>query len=175
MPRVTKEQMRKDEEKVIKILSTKANESIDSIAKQCGFSRQKAWRIIKHLENNKTIWGYHAVADNEKLNRAAFILLIKATNLQPNDTADKLINKEVGKIAEEMGIDLECSNFVHGIYDWIVYFTAKDIKEAKKFEQMLCKTYPKHLLETALLQEMFPLKKCGFYHPEIEKIRGFFE
>jgi len=51
---------------VIEQLQRNSNESIDKIAKTCGFSRQKVWRIIKRLENNKTIWGYTAVPDKEK-------------------------------------------------------------------------------------------------------------
>ena len=175
MPRVTKEQMKKDEEKVVKILSTKANESIDSIAKQCGFSRQKAWRIIKNLENNKTIWGYHAVADNEKLGQAAFLLLMKATNLPKQDTVQKIISHEVGDLARKTGVVIDCSSYIHGSYDWFVFFTADSIKEAKKFEQSLCKAYSDYLLETCLLQEMFPLKRCGFFNPDLEHIREYFD
>jgi len=173
MPRVTKEQMKRDEEKVIKILSTKANESIDSIAKQCGFSRQKAWRIIKNLEKNKTIWGYHAVADMEKLNLKTFYMLIKATPEPAEEAAKKLISREVGTLADKMGVTVECSSYLHGGFDWIIVFYGKDLKQAKRFEQILYKTYPNFLETTVLLEELFPLKHCGFYHPQIDKIKEF--
>ena len=66
-----------DEKKVMHELEYNANESIDVIAKKCGFSRQKVWRIKKKLESNKTIWGYHAVVDHEKLHQKSYIMLIK--------------------------------------------------------------------------------------------------
>ena len=64
MPKNSREQIDADEKKVIKELQKNSKESSDKIAKKCGFSRQKVWRIIKKLEKNKTIWGYFAVVDN---------------------------------------------------------------------------------------------------------------
>ena len=58
MAKTSKKQIEEDERKIISELQKNAKESIDIIAKKCGFSRQKVWRIIKRLEKNKTIWGY---------------------------------------------------------------------------------------------------------------------
>ena len=55
MPKNSSEQIDVDEKKVIRELQRNSKESIDKIAKKCGFSRQKVWRIIKRLEKNKTI------------------------------------------------------------------------------------------------------------------------
>ena len=59
-------QIEEDEKQILLELSKNANKSINEIAKTCGFSRQKVWRIIKNLEKNNTIWGYVAVIDEEK-------------------------------------------------------------------------------------------------------------
>jgi DNA-binding Lrp family transcriptional regulator len=67
MAKVSLQQMDIDEKTVIRELQRNANEGVDEIAKRCKFSRQKVWRIIKKLEGNHTIWGYHAVVDNERL------------------------------------------------------------------------------------------------------------
>jgi AraC-like DNA-binding protein len=40
-------QIEQDEKKVLTELKINSKENIDTIAKHCGFSRQKAWRIIK--------------------------------------------------------------------------------------------------------------------------------
>ena len=53
MPKNSKKQIDKDEKKVIAELQNNARESIDKIAQECGFSRQKVWRIMKRLEKNK--------------------------------------------------------------------------------------------------------------------------
>jgi len=67
MPKSSKKQIDDDEKVVVQKLQKNSKESIDKIAKKCGFSRQKVWRIIKRLEKNKTIWGYHAIVDNKKI------------------------------------------------------------------------------------------------------------
>ena len=77
MGKSSKEQQAKDERKVLAELQKNSNESIDTIAKHCGFSRQKVWRIIKHLEDNKIIWGYTAVVDEEGTGLKHFVLLVK--------------------------------------------------------------------------------------------------
>jgi DNA-binding Lrp family transcriptional regulator len=61
MPKSSETRLRQDEEKILEILRTDAKASIDDIAKKCGFSRQKVWRIIKKLEEDKIIWGYTAI------------------------------------------------------------------------------------------------------------------
>ena len=43
-------QIELDERKIIDELKKNAKENIDKISKNCGFSRQKVWRIIKNLE-----------------------------------------------------------------------------------------------------------------------------
>lgn len=68
MPRKSRAQIRDDEKKVLKALQKNSKEGIDAIAKLCGFSRQKVWRIIKQLEKNEFIWGYTAITDDRKLN-----------------------------------------------------------------------------------------------------------
>jgi len=57
MAKSSREQRDLDEKKVLAELQKNSNESIETIAKHCGFSRQKVWRTIKQLEENHMIWG----------------------------------------------------------------------------------------------------------------------
>ena len=93
MSKNSRKQIDKDEKMVITYLQQNAKESIDIIAKKCGFSRQKVWRIIKRLEKNKTIWGYHAVIDDEKVDRHSYIMLIKRSNEPMSTAIDKIISQ----------------------------------------------------------------------------------
>jgi len=61
MAKRSKEQVEMDEKKVIIKLQSKAKESIDDLAEECGFSGPKLRRIINNLEEKGVIWGYHAV------------------------------------------------------------------------------------------------------------------
>ena len=79
MPKISKETMVKDEQKVLEILQSNAKDSIDDIAKKCRLSRQKVWRIIKKLEKEKAIWGYAAIADDDSIGMKHYIMLFKRT------------------------------------------------------------------------------------------------
>ena len=66
MTKTSKENIKKDEKRIIECIMKNSNESVNAIANRCGFSRQKVWRIINRLEKSHTIWGYTAVVDGEK-------------------------------------------------------------------------------------------------------------
>ncbi|MFH1101775.1 MAG: winged helix-turn-helix transcriptional regulator [Methanobacteriota archaeon] len=52
MAKSSRKQIEADEKKVLLELQKNCKESLDKIAKRCGFSRQKTWRILKYLEKN---------------------------------------------------------------------------------------------------------------------------
>ena len=168
-------QIVKDEEKIIEELSKNANKSINEIAKTCSFSRQKVWRIIKNLEKNSTIWGYVAVTDEEKLERQSYIVLIKITN-QPIEkkVVDRIIKRDMEEKASELGIDIMCSIYTNGIYDWMICFDAEDIRAAKKFCEGLKREFSGFIQELSLLTKMFSVKKYGIKNPEVEKLSDLF-
>ena len=174
MPKRSKKQIEDDETKILQELEKKANKSINDIAKKCGFSRQKVWRIIKRLEKNNTIWGYVTIIDNESQRKNLYIMLIKRTT-QPitKDLLDLIAKRKLEKTAETMGIKIECSSYVNGAYDWIVYFTAEDIKHAKKFCEGFNTTYKGFIKELELLEDIFPIKRCGLVNPKLGNINEF--
>ena len=140
MPKSSTEQIELDERKVISELQKNSKESIDNIAKKCGFSRQKVWRIIKRLEKNKTIWGYHAVISEEHIDMKTFILLIKGKRLPIGTSSEKdIVERTIDKIGDKIGVFVEDSIWLHGEYDWIMSIMAKDLKTAKKFNEQLSK------------------------------------
>jgi DNA-binding Lrp family transcriptional regulator len=176
MAKTSKEQIKKDERKVIDLLKKDAGLSVDSIAKKCGFSRQKVWRIIKRLENDHTIWGYTAIIEDEKIETKRYIALIKKTTNPINkELANTIINRDIEKTISKSKLDIgiENSYYVNGVYDWIICFTAQDIKDAKKFCELLNTTYNGYVADTQLLQELFPIRKSGIKNPNIEKLREF--
>ena len=173
MAKVSAKQIDIDERKVITTLQKNAKESIDAIAEECGFSRQKVWRIIKRLEKNRTIWGYHAVVDSEKLRLKRYIVLIKKTTEPVETLADIIISRDLERYADDMGIMIQDSQYLHGMYDWELCFSARDIKEAKRFCETLNKVYQKYIKELFLLERIFPVKQCGIQNPDIVKLKNF--
>ena len=174
MPKSSRKQIDNDEKKILRELQKNSKESIDKISKKCGFSRQKVWRIIKRLEKNKTIWGYHAVVDNEKINMKSYVMLIKRKNEPIGDDIDKIIKDSIDEIGKQVDVNVQVNSYLHGIYDWMFCFTTQDIRQAKKFSEVLTREFSKYIGEINILEEIFPLKKCESINPSIDKLKEYF-
>ena len=176
MAKNSKKQIEEDEIKVIAELQKNSNENIGTIAKKCGFSRQKAWRIIKRLEEEKTIWGYHAIVNNEKINMHDYILLIKGKHLPINNSFEKeIVERKIDKLAAEMEVTVEGSYWLHGNYDGMLSFSAKDLRKAKKFQEVYLNTFNGNIAELNLLEKMVIVKEGGFVNPNIKKTKNLLE
>ena len=174
MARKSVEQIKKDELKVLKSLKENARGSIEVISKKYNFSRQKVWRIIKRLEKNKKIWGYFTVTDDEKLEQKRFIVLIKRSTEPVDDAIQKIIDFTLEDHTKKMNIEVECSSLLHGHYDWMFIVTANEMKDVKRFTHLLSKEYQLWINEILVLQNIFPVKKCGIFNPNLNKIKDIF-
>ena len=173
MSKSSREQIDADEKKVLHELQKNSKESIDTIAKKCGFSRQKVWRIIKRLEKNKTIWGYSAIVDYEKLDLKHYLILIKKSIKPVGETANMIVSREIERKADEIGITIGTSHYLHGRYDWQICFTAENIAKAKRFCEALNATYAPNIKELELLEVIFPVKEAGIQNPHLEELKTF--
>ncbi len=173
MAKSGKKQIYEDEEKVIAELQKNARESIGQIAENCGFSYQKVGRIIHNLEENKKIWGYYAVVDNEELDLKRYIILIKRSTEPIDDAISKIIDLTMHKKGEEIGVNVECSSYLHGRYDWMLVLTAEGIKSVKRFGDILTKEYHSVISDIHIMEDIFSVKKCGMVNPHMEKLRDF--
>ena len=145
-PKSSKEQVELDEFKVLRELQKNSKESIDTIAKNCGFSRQKVWRVIKRLEKNKTIWGYGAIIDSDKLNLQYFILCVKRS-IKPLDKSiqEEVFDRKLDDYLPDALVTIEDVLWVNGNYDWIITFTAPGLRNAKKFCEKLMSLFGEHI------------------------------
>lgn len=174
MPKNSKEQINQDEKKVLSELVKNANKNIETIAEHCGFSKQKTWRIIKRLETNGLIWGYTAVFNEEKAGLKHFMLMVKRTMKQLDQkTIDKIVSRKLEESAARLGITIESSSYVHGDYDWILTFTAKDIIHAKKFADILVEFHSGIIEKTAILETLMYIRKHYILNPEKERLIEF--
>lgn len=174
MSKSSKKQIDAEEKKLLQELQKNSKKSIGSIAKKCGFSRQKVWRSIKRLEKNKTIWGYCAVVDNEKLDRKRYIMLIKRSSKPLGDTVSKIVALTLQSKGADIGVEICCSSYLHGHYDWMFIFTASDIKNAKKFSELLLMEYHHAISEIHLLEDIFSVIISNVVNPNVEKLKDLF-
>ena len=168
MPKSSKKQISEDEKKIIAEMQNNSGDSIENIAKKCGFSRQKIWRIKKRLEKNKTIWGYSAIVDDEKLDVKRYMMLVKLKHLPIDNEVEKnMIEGTIDKLGAEMGISVKDSFWLNGNYDYMVCFSADDLKKAKKFQEIFIRTYNRNIAELQLIENIVTIKKDGFMNPKI--------
>jgi len=174
MSKSSRDQIYKDEKKILSELVKNSNEKIETIAKHCGFSRQKTWRFIKQLETKGLIWGYTAIFNEEKIGRMHFILMVKRTTKQVEEkTVDKIVSRKLEELVAELGITIESSSYVHGEYDWVLTFTAEDIKQAKKFSDSLITLHPGVIEKITIMQTLMFVRKHYILNPEKMKLKDF--
>jgi DNA-binding Lrp family transcriptional regulator len=163
-------QLLKDEEKILNYLRTNANESIDVIAKKCGFSRQKVWRIIKKLEQEKIIWGYTAICDDEHYNLKHFTMLMKRTTTPIDDKIlQEILTTRLDNLLPDSVAILEDIEYVHGAFDGIFSFLADDLITAKKFCERFLSRFHVYISGIELLEGIFFVRKQMLRNPQLKK------
>jgi len=175
MPKSSKEQVELDERKVLRELQKNSKESIDNIAKNCGFSRQKVWRVVKRLEKNKTIWGYGAIIDNKKLNLEHYTLCVKRS-ITPIDekTQHRILHEMLDDYIPEAHITIEDCLWVNGKYDWIMTFTAPGLRETKQFCEKLMDMFGVYIDSYDIFETIIPIRKSGLKNPRTTQKDSFF-
>jgi DNA-binding Lrp family transcriptional regulator len=172
MAKSSREQLAKDDRKILAELQKNSNESIDTIAKHCGFSRQKVWRTIKQLEKNRMIWGYTAIIDDGKMGQKHFILLMKRKQKGFDEKiVDTLLSRSFDSTMSKMGTTIETSSYIHGEYDWITTFTASGIRQAKQFCNSIQIAYPDVFERVVLIETLFDIKKQHILNPDAKKLK----
>ncbi len=174
MPKRSRKQMREDEEKIVSYLKKDSRASINEMAEKLGFSRQKVWRIIKNLEKNNKIWGYTTIVDDDKFNQKRYIMLIKKSMAPSDKWVDKITDLTMQKKSEYLGINVEYSMFLNGKYDWMFILTADDLKDVKKFSEVLTEEYHGIIKDVHILEDVFPVEKGGIINPNVRKLKEFF-
>ncbi len=175
MAKSSKKQIDQDEKRVIEQLQRNSNESIDKIAKTCGFSRQKVWRIIKRLENNKTIWGYTAIPDKEKQGVRHYIMLLKRSNQPAGDIIDNVLDSFKKYAGKNIGVFVQTACILQGEYDIMLCFTAKDISVAKRFIELIKKRYAAYIGEIMMVEDVFSIRISGMMNPKVDDLKEFFK
>jgi DNA-binding Lrp family transcriptional regulator len=177
MPKSSLKQIEQDEKKILDELVKNAHNSINEIANKLGFSRQKVWKVVKNLEENKTIWGYTAIIDNEKIGQKRFCILLKKAHVKATDEKlNIVINREMRNVAMKNGVNLESTYFFNGVYDGQICVTAENILQVKNFVSDLYeKIGASFIKEAEILEVLFPIQVNGFDNPAIKKFKDYFQ
>ena len=170
MLKISTQRLVKDEQKILNVLRSNANESINVIAKKSGFSRQKVSSIIKKLEENKTIWGYTAICDDESYNLKHFTMLVKRTTVPINQkTLKEILTTRLDNLIPGTVIIIENIEYFHGGFDGIFTFLAEDLITAKKFCEQFNKRFSQFIAGVELLEGILIIRKQTVTNPRLKE------
>ncbi len=173
MTKTTAEQYLNDEKMVIAELQRNGRERLEIISKNCGFSRQKVWRIIKKLEEDGRIWGYSAIVGAEGQELQKFMLSLKRTNKGFTEKeVNEIVTTRLKDLKKEVGIEVISSYYLQGEYDMVTIFTAKDLLQAKRFCHELMRKFPK-VLGYQLSRILFTVREQYTENPKIMEFKEF--
>jgi DNA-binding Lrp family transcriptional regulator len=170
MPKKNETRLLQDEKKILCFLQTNGKESIDIIAKNCGFSRQKVWRILKKLEEEKIIWGYSAICDGERYALKHFTMMIKRTT-RPIDQEilQEILTTRLDDLLPGSVIKIETIEYVHGPFDGIFTFFAPDLITAKRFCERFQERFRLYIADFELLEGLLFVRKQMLRNPNLKQ------
>lgn len=158
------------EDKILIALLMDPTRSDSEIAKDIGTYRQKVWRRRKQLEDEKAIWGYTAVIDDEKFNHVSYMVLMK-TKTMNRDLVELLVQRISKGEPARQNIRLKNMCYVNGEYDWVMRFTAPDHATARKYFETIRLLYSEHLQEKPILIDVnMCLVSEGKKNPDLDKL-----
>ena len=102
-----------------------------------------------------------------------YVMLIKKSVWQIDNAVEKIVKLSMQKKGEEIGVNIDYSLYLHGDYDWMLIFTAKDIRHAKRFSELLISQYSDVIKDVKLMETLFSVQKAGIINPEVGKLKEF--
>jgi ABC-type phosphate transport system ATPase subunit len=57
------------------------------------------------------------------------------------------------------------------VYDWIIIFIADDLRQAKRFSELLYSVYPGYIAKIDLMETLFWTRKQRIFNPEAKKFK----
>lgn len=143
------------------------------IANELGTYREKVWRTRECFEDTKAIWGYSAIIDDKKMNRASHIIFMKFKTLSA-DLIDALLLTLKPEYISKFEVNLKGVCYINSEYDCIIIFSAPDRTSTSKYYEFLKKELGKYLAEKPTMVDIaFCIASCGFLNPDIEKLHDF--
>ena len=169
LAKIRREQELGEERKVVGVLRTRAKDHIELIAKECGFSSQKVSRIITRLERSHRIWGCSAILDEESLGLRHFYMFMSRTKVPlTKKEVETILFTRVDEIVSSQ-VFIENIEYLHGSFDFLISFYAKDTVPAKRFLEAFNTLYNSFVQNLTLCEGVYPVRQRGIRNPTIKK------
>lgn len=154
----SKKQIKADEEKVAIELLQNPSSSIAKIARKCGLSKQKTWRIIYQMEEMGAILSHPASLNMRKLGKRTFLILFERSFKAIDDgLIEKVMLPTIHNLAEKGGVraKVEDSYYLNGAYDWAIILTVDKHEDLIKWMEIWRKCYGEYFARVTQSEVMF--------------------
>ena len=170
----SRNQIKADEERVGLELLRNPNQDAASIARECGLSKQKVWRVLKQFEERGVIFSHPACLNMKKLGKRSFLVLIERS-IKPIDDnfIQHMIDPTLIKALVEQDIKavVEDCYLLNGVYDWAFIVTVEEHRDLLKFLDLWRKYYGEYFSRITQSEIMWFNLRNSTQNPNPEEIR----
>jgi DNA-binding Lrp family transcriptional regulator len=172
----SKKEISSNDKKILNAIQGNALQSSTEISKKTNLSCRTVQKTISRLEKDQVIWGYTAIIDDDITGRKRFFILLKRSQKPASeDKVNIVVKRELRKLATKLGVELEGSYYINGLYDWLMCITADGINQVKRFCNSFGTVFEgSYVSDIHILEVMFPVERNGFDNPKLEGLREFF-
>ena len=157
--------------KIAKVISNDSCISLNEIAEKTGLSRHTVGRYLHKMKKEKIIWGTYTIIDDSIFKDKTYVLMVKSkSNIDKNKQFIRYFNEDWKKL--DLNIPVIFSGILHGEYDLVVIFKAKDIIDARNFFSRLFSNYLEMIEKYIILENLVTIRRCGHINPNLD---GFLE
>ena len=102
--------------------------------------------------------------------------MIKRTSKPaPPEKMNLVLKRELKKEGMKIGVTVESSYFIHGVYDWLLCVTAENIVRVKKFCESFNMLFKEGFVaDIQILEVIFPVEVNNFNNPNMEEFLSLF-
>jgi len=169
----SKKQIKNDEERVAHLLLRDPSMDAVTIAKKCGLSKQKVWRIIRKMEERGVIFSHPASLNLKNFGKRSFLILFERSTKVVDDELIKQMTQpelldELEK--EDIAAWVEDSYYLSGGYDWAIIITVDEHKDLIRFIEHWRKYYGEYFSRVIHSEIMWVATRNSIRNPNTTEI-----
>lgn len=172
MPRVSKDQNKKDADLLIDALLRHPGADADALAQTCKLSVQQVYRILRVLQDEGIITGQPYIVDLAKVGKKRFLIMAKRSGdlVDENTFSCALYTDEfINRIREEnLDIIPEDDYTCSGEFDMITTVIANDAFTATKYVDLLRTVSHGYFSRFSIEEVMYTTRRNAMPGPDIE-------
>lgn len=171
MGKATPELEKENMYKILRSMKKYARKEVKDIAEETGLTRQTVSKLLNKMEEKKIIWGYAPIGDLDFFNMKHYTVFARVKSTVNKEKAlAEYFGVQIKKLGSMDNVYILNSAILHGKYDVIIQFIAKDIINARKVFYHIFGNFIKHLEEYEIEESIVVTRKHGILNPNLLKM-----